>query len=116
MDKIKKYQNIIIEFLENYAKRVKPANAPDIDAHVIADTKNNHFQFLRVGWQGKRYCFAAIFHFDIKNEKIWIQRNNTEYEVVDFLMEREVYRICGCLKSYSASRTLSSIDYPQNKV
>ncbi len=90
MDKIKKYQNIIIEFLESYAKRVKPANAPDIDAHVIADTKNNHFQFLRVGWQGKRYCFAAIFHFDIKNEKIWIQRNNTEYEVVDFLMERGV--------------------------
>ena len=90
MDKIKKYQNIIIAFLEDYARKGTPANIPDVDVHIITDTKNNHFQFLRVGWQGRKYVFGVIFHFDIKNGKIWIQRNNTEYEVVDFLMERGV--------------------------
>jgi len=90
MDKIKNYQNIIIEFLEDYAAKGKPANIPDVEVQIITDTKNNHFQFLRIGWQGRKSVFAPIFHFDIKNEKIWIQRNNTEYEVVDFLMERGV--------------------------
>ena len=75
MDKIKKYQNIIISFLEDYAAKGKPANAQDVDAHVIVDTKNNHFQFLRVGWQDRKYFFAAIFHFDIKNEKIAVQES-----------------------------------------
>lgn len=90
MNKIEKYQDLIITFLEDYKSTGKLANSPDVEAQIIIDKKNNHFQFLRIGWQGRKYVFAPIFHFDIKNGKIWIQRNNTEYEVVDFLMERGV--------------------------
>jgi hypothetical protein len=31
-----------------------------------------------------------VFHFDIRNGKIWLQRNITEYEIVDYLMENGV--------------------------
>lgn len=89
MDKIKLYQNILIEYLEEKAK-IKPANQPDIESYVIADRQNNHFQLLQLGWQGTRYVFTVVFHFDIKNGKIWFQRNITEHEVVDVLMEKGV--------------------------
>ena len=91
MDKIKKYQDIIVSYLEEYAK-IQPANLPDIEAKVISDRKNNHFQLLRIGWQGEQYVFTVVFHFDIREGKVWFQRNITEREVVDELMERGIAR------------------------
>ena len=81
MDKVKKYQNILIGYLNDYAK-ISPVNLPNLDRQVIADCTNNHFQLTYVGWQGERFVFSTIFHFDIKEGKIWVQRNNTE-RVID---------------------------------
>lgn len=36
------------------------------------------------------FVFTVVFHFDIKDGKIWLQRNITEYEIVDYLMENGV--------------------------
>ena len=91
MDKIEKYQGIIIEFLEAFAK-IKSANQPEVENYVIADREHNHFQLLRIGWQGPRYVFSVVFHFEIKNGKVWFQRNTTEMEVVDVLMEKGIPR------------------------
>ncbi|MCC6724952.1 MAG: XisI protein [Saprospiraceae bacterium] len=33
-----------------------------------------------------------VMHFDIKDEKVWFQRNITEHEAVDVLMERGVVK------------------------
>ncbi len=91
MDKLKKYQDIVIGYLEEQAKIV-PANMPDIESFVIADRQGNHFQLLQLGWQDDRYIFTVVFHFDIINGKIWFQRNITEHDVVDVLMERGIER------------------------
>ncbi|TAK29811.1 MAG: XisI protein [Saprospiraceae bacterium] len=77
--------------LQEYAK-IKPANQPDVDSYVIADRENNHFQLLQTGWQNHRYVFAVVFHFDIRNGKVWFQRNITDKDVVDELMEMGVAR------------------------
>ena len=84
------YQDIVIEYLKTYAANSRPANIPDVKAHVIVDRETNHFQFLRLGWQGSRFVFAVIFHFEIREGKIWIHRNNTEREVVDVFLEKGV--------------------------
>jgi len=89
MDKIKKYQDIIIAYLKEYAE-LKPVNQPDVKSLVIADRDNNHFQLLRTGWQGSQYIFTVVFHFDIVDGKIWFQRNITEREVVDDFMTQGV--------------------------
>ena len=89
MDKLKKYQDIIIAYLEEYAK-IQPANLPDVEAKVISDRESNHFQLVRIGWQGEQYVFTVVFHFDILDGKVWFQRNITERDVVDELMERGI--------------------------
>lgn len=91
MDKVKKYQDILMEYLGEYAK-IKPANQPDIESYVIADRENNHFQLLQLGWQGKQYIFTVVLHFDIKDGKVWFQRNITERDIVDVLMEKGIPR------------------------
>ena len=91
MDKIEKYQQILIDYLLEYA-RIKPANQPDVENYVIADREHNHFQLLRIGWQGPQYIFSVVLHFEIKNGKVWFQHNTTEQDVVDVLMERGISR------------------------
>ncbi|MEO0042888.1 MAG: hypothetical protein RL329_2336, partial [Bacteroidota bacterium] len=47
---------------------------------------------------------APIFHFDIKDGKIWFQCNNTEREVVDELMAMGVEKqdiVLGFLPPYA---------------
>ncbi|MFN0037073.1 MAG: XisI protein [Saprospiraceae bacterium] len=90
MDKIKKYQNILVGFLTDFAKDAHIANMPEVTAQVIADRERNSFQALHIGWDGPKFIFSPIFHFDIKDGKIWFQCNNTEREVVDVLIQMGV--------------------------
>lgn len=91
MDKVKKYQDIVTSFLENYIEETSGGYAVEtVKPRVILDRINNSFQLLSVGWSANRYTFSPIFHFDIINEKIWIQCNNTEREIVDELMSQGV--------------------------
>jgi len=91
MDKITKYQDVIIAFLHFYNAE-SGGNRPDgsVNRRILVDRENNSFQLLSIGWSGNHYIFGPIFHFDIIDGKIWMQCNNTEWEVVDFLMEHGV--------------------------
>lgn len=89
MDKLKKYQDILVTYLSEYAK-IKPANLPNVESHIIVDKDNKHFQLLQLGWQEEDYVFTVVLHFEIKDGKIWFQRNITDRDVVDELMEMGV--------------------------
>lgn len=86
MDKIKKYEQAILSFLQEYAKEGL-ANAESIETQLIADAERHHYQLMRIGWLNKEFIHHCIFHFDIKNSKVWIQQNNTELQVADELMK-----------------------------
>lgn len=90
MDKIKKYQDIIVGFLERYQAENGDGYGEDVKHRILSDRANNSFQLLTSGWSGTHYLFGPVFHFDIINGKIWMQCNNTEYEVVDELMAEGV--------------------------
>lgn len=82
MDKIKKYQTIIVDFLKEYAK-YPYQNTPEIEFQLLTDYEHNHFQLLSIGWEHNKFVYDTIFHFDIKDEKIWIQKNDTDILVAD---------------------------------
>lgn len=92
MDKIEKYQNIIIEFLNRYNEETSKYLSADKKRRILIDRENNSFQLLSIGWNDDIYTFSPIFHFDIINGKIWMQCNNTEREVVDEFMAAGVER------------------------
>lgn len=93
MDKIKQYQDVIIQFLQHYNEETRGRNSQSpTQRRILVDREHNSFQLLSTGWSGKHYLFGPIFHFDIIDGKIWMQCNNTEWEVVDYLMEHGVAR------------------------
>lgn len=90
MDKIKKYQNILTQYLSDFAKEPPYANMPEVKTTILIDLKDNHFQALDMGWTDMKYVFSPVFHFDIIDGKIWFQCNNTDRDVIDELIEMGV--------------------------
>jgi len=89
MEKVEQYKIYILEFLEKYVS-VKAVGYEMLDSQIIADEKRHHYQLVEVGWAGIEYVHHSIFHFDIKNEKIWIQLNNTDVSITKYLLEKGV--------------------------
>jgi XisI protein len=77
--KVKKYQRLIINFLTEQAS-YRVANV-QLENQLVIDKVNHHYQLLRIGFRDNCFVHACPFHFDIKNGKIWIQRNRTDVEV-----------------------------------
>lgn len=93
MEKLKLYQDVVIDFMRRYLDETGGNNDTDtIKRRVLIDRINNSFQLLSAGWRGNHYIFGPIFHFDIIDGKVWIQCNNTEREIVDELMANGVDR------------------------
>lgn len=89
MQKIEKYEQIILSVLEEY-KAIKPFNEA-IEKWVIADTEHHHYQLLYSGWQGMQFVHFIVFHFQIKSDgKVWLLVNQTDVKIAEELVERGI--------------------------
>ena len=79
MDRLEHYRKCLETFLLEYADY--GAKRSGLETQVILDTTNDHDLLFRTGWDNNRHIHACIFHFDIKDGKIWIQENNTDLEI-----------------------------------
>ncbi len=82
------YRTLIKQLLTQYAT-YKPAHG-DIETQTIFDTENDHYQIVSVGWDNEHRVYGCSIHLDIKNEKIWIQINNTELDIGQDLVEKGI--------------------------
>ena len=81
MDRLELYRISIKAFLRQYADATAQHPDPDVEVELVFDTENDRYLLLDVGWDGKKRIHHCIFHFDIKDGKIWLQENNTDCEV-----------------------------------
>jgi hypothetical protein len=88
MDKVKKYQQIIQDFLTEIGSYKN--HFPEIETQLIFDTQRNHYQILKTGWRNLERTYGVSIHIDIKDEKIWIQRNATDLLIAEELVERGI--------------------------
>jgi hypothetical protein len=86
MADIKEYRQIIqslITEIHNY----KNHRNNGIEEEIVFDIDRDRYLLIDVGWDRKEYVYGTIIHIDIKDGKIWIQRNNTEINLADRLVE-----------------------------
>lgn len=85
------YRSIIVDLLESYAKMPSAGEANgEIEEQLILDTKRDHYQILTIGWENGRRVYYPVFHIDIREEKIWIQEDATDFDIVGELERRGV--------------------------
>lgn len=105
MDKITQYQNIIIELLSYFANLSSGISTQnEIEEQLILDKEHNHFQLLTIGWEGIRRVYYPVFHIDIKEGKIWVQEDATDFDFVGELERRGVPKSDIVLAFYSPNK------------
>jgi hypothetical protein len=88
LEKIHNYRIVVKEILSQYAT-YKPSYG-EIDVQTLFDTEHDHYQVLGIGWNKKERVYSCSMHLDIKDNKIWIQLNNTEIDIGQALVEMGV--------------------------
>jgi XisI protein len=88
MEKIEYYRQCIRKLLTEQAGF--ETNNFDIESQLIFDTEHDHYQLLDVAWGGLKRVYSCFIHIDIKDNKIWIQRNMTELDIAEELVEMGV--------------------------
>lgn len=83
MDKLTQYRQIVQQMLREYAEIGSPD--PDVETQIVFDTEREHYQLMNVGWKNQRRVYGCFLHIDIKDGKVWLQHNGTEYEVAEQL-------------------------------
>ncbi|MGB3757593.1 MAG: XisI protein [Rivularia sp. (in: cyanobacteria)] len=90
MEKLEKYSLIVRQLLKSHG--AAEYSSPDIECQLVFDTEGNHYQLLDVGWEGFKRIYNCLIHIDIKADKIWIQRNMTEADLAEELIEMGVFK------------------------
>jgi hypothetical protein len=88
MDKITKYRQIVQEFLTEIGSYKN--HSPEIETQLIFDTERDHYQILKTGWRDLERTYGIVIHIDIKDGKIWIERNATDLLIAEDLIERGI--------------------------
>jgi len=90
MDRLAKYRQIVRTFLMEYSK-TKPING-DLEIQVLFDTEHDHYQIVDLGWDGHNRIYSCPIHLDIREGKVWIQRNQTDELIAEELVLMGVAR------------------------
>ncbi|MFM9947995.1 MAG: XisI protein [Saprospiraceae bacterium] len=90
-NKLIKYEQIIIDTLREYAAMYNQQR-DGLEAKVIIDREERHYQLLNCGWRKDEYQFYVIFHFDIKDGKVWVQENRTDVLIAQQLVEKGILK------------------------
>jgi hypothetical protein len=88
MDRVDVYRKLVKELIIQYAQ-YKPAYG-DIEMQPIFDLENDHYQLMAVGWNDLERIHGCVFHIDIKDGRVWIQRDNTDVGIANELVDMGV--------------------------
>ena len=87
MERLTQYRQAIRKVLTTHAKPETNNSNADIEYQLIFDSEHDHYQLLDVGWEDLKRIYNCYIHIDIKQGKVWIQRNMTEIDLAQELHE-----------------------------
>lgn len=91
MDKIDKYRKIVKDIFTEYSKTRIPVNVKDPGYQLIFDTERDSYLLYRTGWREEiRRMHFCVFHIDIRNKKLWVQEDATDFDLVGYLEEKGI--------------------------
>jgi hypothetical protein len=78
-----------IEYRELIQKILTQHSRNDLDTEtevqLLFDTERDHYHVVHLGWEEQKRVYGCVIHVDIKDGKIWIQRDRTETGIANEL-------------------------------
>ena len=69
------YPELVQTVLARYTESHLPKGT---EIQLIFDNQKNHYLVIHLGWEGEKRTYGSVIHVDIKDGKIWIQRDFIE--------------------------------------
>ena len=85
MDRVEQYREAVKKVMRAINDYV--SGAPDFQTELVLDDVNGHYELLNIGWHNKRRIHNSVIHIDIRNEKVYVEHDGTDLEVVKDLLE-----------------------------
>jgi hypothetical protein len=79
MGTLENYRQIIQRVLTRYTQI--PYTYGEIESKTVFDCENDRYMLISVGWQGVKRVHGCLIHLDIIDGKVWLQRDDTDYQV-----------------------------------
>ena len=87
---LNRYRQLIQDLLTELHAYDRSDNRGGVESQVIFDSERDPYLLIYLGWEQKQFVYGTIVHIDIKGDKVWIQRNNTEINLADRLVEQGI--------------------------
>lgn len=58
----------------------------EVETQIAFDVDRDRYLMFHVGWRGERRVFGCVIHIEIREGKIWIQRDGTEVGIANELI------------------------------
>ena len=88
MAELTEYQTKIQDLLTELA--AYGSSDREVESQLIFDRERNHYQLMHVGWRNQHRIYGCVVHLDIKDGKIWIEKDLTEDGIATELLEAGV--------------------------
>ena len=85
---IEKYRELIQSIIEKHCSC--DSEDPEVETQIAFDRDRDRYLMFHVGWRGEKRVYGCVIHIEIKEEKIWIQRDGTEVGIANELIEAGV--------------------------
>lgn len=63
---------------------------PNVTSKIIIDKKKKHFILIDMGWCNLGFIHNWVFHIEVKNSKIHLHKNMTDFDIVEELVENGI--------------------------
>lgn len=84
MDTLNRYRQIICTVLQPYTQ-ITYANL-NVRNLAAFDPEHDQYAILSEGWDGHRHYHGCLIHLEIRDGKIWVQRDGTEDGIANELV------------------------------
>jgi len=85
LDKLDQYRSILRQVVEKHASM--PIGDRQIESVPICDPVQDHYLLMSLGWDRVGRAHHVIFHFRLKEGKVWIEWDGIEYGIAHDLLE-----------------------------
>ena len=80
---VDEYRTYVQELMRRYSSYKEDK---EVETQLIFDTERDHYQLLYTGWREEQRIYGCVMHMDIKNGKIWIQYDGTDFDLANELV------------------------------
>src|SRR5438477_2986338 len=92
MDTKLDYRDVVKQVVVEWESYIRRARHNGVEIQRIFDDGNNNYLLMYVGWDKGRRVERSALHLRIKDDKIWIEADETDRGIADDLLRAGVPR------------------------